>query len=163
MDGVLFRAEPLESRKGLVTNNSYIIGETIVDGSKVKCYGRIQRFYLHFMRPPNPGELREATIDGKIDPNKIHSTPWCVLVWCKWYDKHGINPVNGLVQVQHRPNWNQGCPFIDFTHCLPRNCQCWPTVPFDVTKYDKDGKLIEGETDIMDRSEALQDVIEHHE
>ena len=113
--------------------------------------------------PPHPGELKEGSIKDKIDPNKIHSTPWSVLVWCKWYAKHGINPVNGLVQVQHRPNWNHGCPFIDFTHCLPRNCQCWPSVPFDVTKYDKDGKLIEVETDIMDRSEELQDVIEHHE
>ena len=129
----------------------------------MRCYGRIQKFYLHFMHPPPPEELRQATEKSKIDPTKTHSVPWCVLVWCKWYEDSGRNPVNGLVQVRHKANWNEGCPFIDFTHCLPRNLECWPSVPFDESKYDNDGTLKDGMTDTVDRSEELHDMIEHHE
>ena len=170
LDGVLFRSEPIQVQKNTITDNSYIFGETNTYDSnkkrkatKVRCYGRIQKFYLHFMHPPPPEELRQATEKPKIDPTKIHSVPWCVLVWCKWYEESGRNPSNGLVQVRHKANWNEGCPFIDFTHCLPRNLECWPSVPFDKSKYDKDGILKDGMTDTVDRSEELHDVIEHHE
>jgi hypothetical protein len=168
-DGVLFRSQPNQDIKGTLTDNSFITGEVNQKSSdqsrqtRVKCYGRIQKFYLHFMHPPSSEDLKQATFGSKLDQNKIRNVPWCVLAWCDWYVEAGLNPVNGLVQVQHKENWNEGCPFIDLTHCLPRNCECWPSVPFDITKYDNEGLLKDGMTDTADRSKDLHDVIEHHE
>ena len=61
LDGVLFRSEPIQVQKNTITDNSYIFGETNTYDSnkkrketKVRCYGRIQKFYLHFMHPPPP-------------------------------------------------------------------------------------------------------------
>ena len=114
------------------------------------------------MYPPSSEELKQATCNGRIDPKKIRNVPWCVLVWCKWYEGAGSNPINGLVQVRYKKNWNQGCPFIDLTHCFPKNCVCWPSVPFDIKKYDDNGFLKDGMTDACS-PEDLHDLIEHHE
>lgn len=71
LDGVLFRTEVGQNRKKteMKTDNSCIIGWTEVlrtniknkrekrrgnknATQKEKCYGRIQRLYVHFMYPP---------------------------------------------------------------------------------------------------------------
>lgn len=169
LDGVLFRTEPSQIRKGTISDNSYIIGETNVQDedthvtTREKCYGRIQKIHLHFMHPPSSEQVKQATDACRLDPYKISNIPWCVLLECKWYKVHDINPNSGLVQVQHRGNWNKGCPFIDTSHCFARNCMLWPSSPFDQQRYDASGVLLNDTTDNWDRSEELHDVIEHHE
>lgn len=171
MDKVLFRTERVQNMKGVKTDNSYIVGETITTGRvpgrprarrQEKCYGRLQHFYLHFMYPPPVEELASATEDGRIDPNKITSVPWAVFAHCKWYEEHGTNPNNGLTQVQYNQNWD-ACPFICMDNCLSQNCQLWPSVPYDDEKYDGEGKLKPDCFDFQDYTLELHDVMYYHE
>lgn len=167
LDGVLFRTEPSQNMKGTKTDNSVIVGETYTYNRnnqrkqvKEKCYGRIEKFYLHFMYPPSPEELAQAKHKRHIVLSKLQNTPWTVLVKCSWYETVGVNPDNGLTQVQLAPGWNQGCPFIDLTHCLAVNLSLYPSKPFEDQHYDKEGKL---KSDINNQQvnlrEELHDVV----
>ena len=173
LDGVLFRTEPSQDRKGTKTDNSYISAQTKVvqpngETTDEDCYGKIQKFYLHFMYPPTPADLKQATDHQRIDPYKIQTAPWNVYVQCKWYTSPNdraqtYNPINGLMQVQHRSNWDTGCPFISLSNCYAKNLMLWPSLPFDEKLYDKKGELLPNTIDNRDRSEDVHDVIFHHD
>lgn len=175
MDGVLFRTELIQNSKGVKTDNSYVIGETYTSDRQPdqrntrsrlpeKCYGRLQRLYLHFMYPPSDEDLAAATEHGKLDPHKITNVPWAVFALCRWYEVMGVNPRNQLQQVRYNKQWTSGlCPLICMYSCFSTNCMLWPSTPFDNNKYDDEGKLIPGEVDELDYSEELHDVITHHD
>jgi hypothetical protein len=173
LDGVLFRTGPSQNRKNTNTDNSYILGETYVNRdevtTRVDCYGRLQKIYLHFMYPPTPEDLKQATDERRIDPYKISTAPWKVFVKCKWYrtskdlPSESYNPINGLLQVHHDENWNTGCPFIALRDCYAKNLMLWPSVPFDEKLYDDDGDLLPNQLDNRNRSDDLHDVIFHHD
>jgi hypothetical protein len=172
MDGVLFRTELLEKRKHNKTENSCIVGETYTYGRESaqrsrypeKCYGRIQRFYLHFMYPPSPEEWQVATEDGRVDPNKVTTVPWAVFAECTWYEDKGIDPKTQLTQVQYNAAWTeQQCPLISMDNCYSWNVALWPSVPYNDAKYDDKGKLLPSQVDIQDYSTQLHNVITHHD
>jgi len=176
MDGVLFRTELIQIEKQTKTDNSCIIGETLTYGrnaarsrstQKERCYGRIQRLYLHFMYPPSDEELKCATLKGKIDPYKITQVPWAVFALCNWYEDKGVNALNLLTQVEYNPFWSErdkgGCPLIAMDHCFSANCVLWPSMPYDDSKYDAEGMLKTGEVDYKDLTRELHDVITHHD
>jgi hypothetical protein len=171
LDGILFRSEPSQDRKGTKTDNSYIYGQTKVTDRNGQtttedCYGRIQKLYLHFMYPPTSPDLENATDKRRIDPYKIQTAPWHVYVKCKWYKsptEQSYNPINGLLQVQNRSNWDNSCPFISLSNCYAKNLMLWPSLPFDERLYDKKGELLPNTIDNRNRSEELHDVIFHHD
>ena len=175
MDGVLFRTELIENRKQNKADNSCIVGETYTYGREPaqlhrrsrgpeKCYGRIQRFYLHFMYPPSPEELRFATENSRIDPNKVTTVPWAVFAECTWYEDKGSDPKNQLTQVQYNATWTENqCPLISMDNCQSCNVALWPSVPYDDAKYDSKGTLLPSQVDIQDYSTQLHTVITHHD
>jgi hypothetical protein len=98
LDGVLFRTRRSQDRKGTRTDNSCIVGYTNVvrderrqrgartkearAGSKQeRCYGVIDRLYLHFMYPPTAEALENATYKRKIDPATV-GVPWAIFASC---------------------------------------------------------------------------------
>jgi hypothetical protein len=175
LDGVLFRTERIQTHKGTVTDNSYVIGETFTYGRQngsrsrsaqpERCYGRIQKIYLHFMYPPLAEDLVNATDKCRIDPYKIQSAPWAVFLKCKWYEESEQNPNNGLNQVRYNAAWTQSCPFIAISGCKAMNCILWPSVPFKDSDYDDQNNLRHGVQPygVRDYSQELHDVITHHE
>jgi hypothetical protein len=154
LDGVYFRTAPSQRDKGTITDNSCIIGMTDVvrtdrrqrQGSrnrragvrKERCYGVVQKFYMHFMYPPDPDELVKATEDGRIDPSLL-TVPWSIFADCEWYesmsDKH---PVNKLPQCVRNTFWD-ACPLISMRDVLPMNCVFWPSNPFSWDDFDGNG------------------------
>jgi hypothetical protein len=109
-----------------------------------KCYGVTQHFYLHFMFPPTPEQLKGARVDKeRIDPAKV-GVPcnWAVFASCRWYeelpDRHRTNT---LTQCKYNKHWN-ACPFIAVHTCIPINVELWPAKPFNIQDYDADGNKI---------------------
>lgn len=68
IDGVLFRTSKVQRRKRNRTDNSCVVGYVNVrdDSNRAvvqKCYGVIQRLYLHFMYPPPTNQTCKLTKD----------------------------------------------------------------------------------------------------
>ena len=63
IDGVLFRTSKVQRRKRNRTDNSCVVGYVNVrdDSNRAvvqKCYGVIQRLYLHYVPTPNKSNLQ---------------------------------------------------------------------------------------------------------
>jgi hypothetical protein len=65
-----------------------------------------------------------------------------VVIQATWYEKIGVNPVNGLPQIKPQPNFDS-CSVTFLDQCVPLNCVFFPSNPWD-TDCD------------------LQDVLLHH-
>ena len=161
LDGVLFRTKPSQDKKKTKTDNSCIIGYVNVTGEDgqtrvQKCYGVIQKFYLHFMYPP-----KKSTY--KLTREKLLSfeEPWILCALCDWYDTLDVHSSTGLVQIQRNNYW-EGCPLQNLATCYPTNIVYWPTTPFNPDDYDDKGKPIEGKTYDF-KGDGIYSVIAHHE
>lgn len=156
LDGVLFRSDILQKRKGLKTDNSCIISHANISYATEKqrtapqriekCYGRLQGVYVHFKYPPSKQQLKNATTKRKMDPCKV-GVPFLILGKCSWYMQKAVPHINtGLTQIKPHPAWDRDCPFVKLSDCLSMNVAYWPADPF---------------SQVTEESEMV--VITHHE
>jgi hypothetical protein len=138
IDGVLFRTQQSQQRKGSITDNSCIVGYVNVQRNnrvvKEKCYGVIRRMYLHFMYPP-PSKSTYKLTTAKLKDIQV---PWIVCAWCDWYETLGQDPITGLTRIRPNPFWDH-CPLHDMKNCHPSNVVFWPEDPFNLDDFDKAG------------------------
>ena len=147
IDGVLFRTSKVQRQKRNRTDNSCLVGYVNVQngrnqGAVQKCYGIIQRLYLHFMYPPPSNQTYKLTME-KL---KSITVPWCVFAECDWYEELGKSPTTGLTRIR-KNDFRANCPLIDLANCHPSNVVFWPETPFDPAKFDEDGHPIEVSAD----------------
>ena len=151
IDGVLFRTSKVQPQKRNRTDNSCVVGYVNVQngtgrnqGARAvqKCYGVIQRLYLHFMYPPPKTQTYKLTVE-KLERITV---PWCVFAECDWYEELGKSPTTGLTRIRKNDFWAD-CPLIDLANCHPSNVVFWPETPFDPMKFDEDGHPIEESAD----------------
>ena len=140
VDDVLFRTKPSQIRKGTKTDNSCLMGEVQVElpngaTKNQKCYGVIQRFYLHFMYPPP----KKYTYKLNLHKLKKLEVPWILCADCEWYEELGVHSKNGLVRIQPNPYWQRGCSIHNMANSDPVNITFWPEVPFDPEHFDNTG------------------------
>ena len=163
LDGVLFRTRPSQDLKKTKTDNSCVVGEVEVEvnNKKVvqKCYGVIQKFYVHFMYPPRKRDTYKLTAEklAKLD------TPWILCARCDWWEPKGEHPNTGLTQVTPNKYWVSGCPLQNLQNCINKNVVFWPSKPFNIEDFDDDGEpttnLKKGKYDFS--GTGLYDVITH--
>jgi len=108
-------------------------------GAVQKCYGIIQRLYLHFMYPPPPKQTYKLAVENL----KSSTVPW---IECDWYEERGKSPTTGLTRIR-KNDFRANCPLIDLANCHPSNVVFWPETPFDPAKFDEDGHPIEVSAD----------------
>ena len=101
---------------------------------KVKCYGVINKLYLHFMYPPEKSTYK---LNGKSLPKM--NTPWILCALCQWYEHLGEDPETGLTRIIPNAFW-AGCPLQNLSNCYAENVVYWPETPFDIAHFDKDGE-----------------------
>lgn len=135
LDGVLFRTRPSQDLKKTKTDNSCVVGEVKVGGVVQKCYGVIQKFYLHFMYPPTKRDTYKLTVAKLVDLE----TPWILCARCHWWEPLGNNPKTGLLQVRPNEFWLD-CPLQNLRNCCNKNVVFWPSVPFDAKDFDEAGE-----------------------
>ena len=147
IDGVLFRTSKVQRRKRSRTDNSCVVGYVNVQDDSnrqqvQKCYGVIQRLYLHFMYPPPSNQTYKLTVE-KL---KNIQVPWIVCAECDWFEEIGHDSTTGLTHIRPNQFWAD-CPLIDLVDCHPSNVVFWPATPFDPDKFDDDGHPIEESAD----------------
>jgi hypothetical protein len=140
LDGVLFRSEKSQQRKGSKTDNSCVISHANISyavGKQrkalqriEKCYGRFQDFYIHFKYPPSKLQLKSATHKQRIDPAKV-GVPFLIVGCCDWYmQKAECHSITGLTEIAPHPDWNRDCPLVKIQDCLSMNVAYWPVNPY---------------------------------
>jgi hypothetical protein len=162
IDGVLFRTSKVQRQKRNRTDNSCLVGYVNVQngrnqGAVQKCYGIIQRLYLHFMYPPPPNQTYKLTVE-KLKDIKV---PWMVCAECLWYEEIGKAATTGLTRIRPNEFWEEGCPLIDLVDCHPSNVVFWPEAPFDPDKFDDDGNPTEESADNFTARDGNYAVITH--
>jgi hypothetical protein len=152
LDGVLFRTEKSQQRKGSKTDNSCVISHANVSYAEgeqrsaaqriEKCFGRLQDFYLHFKYPPSKEQLRKATHKRRIDPYKV-GVPFLIVGWCDWYrQKSGNHHITDLPLIAPHLPWNNDCPLVKVQDCMSMNVAWWPADPFSAVTVDSDMVVI---------------------
>lgn len=153
LDGVLFRCENLQIRKGLKTDNScvichanisYAVGKQRRAREQIeKCYGRFDdAIYVHFKYPPSKQQLSDATHKKRLDPCKV-GVPYLVLGKCTWYmQAEEPHQITGLTQIKPHPEWDKDCPFVKLQDCLALNVAYWPANPFEEVTKESDMVVI---------------------
>ena len=146
LDGVLFRTDKSQLRKGSITDNSCVICHANINYATgkqrralhrtEKCYGRLQDFYLHFKYPPSKQQLTKAIYKQRIDPAKV-GVPYLIVGYCDWYIQlPDCQPITGLTQIKPHPEWRRDCPLVKITDCLSMNVAFWPVDPFSEMTED---------------------------
>ena len=139
LDGVDFRSVFSQGRykhdntcimtywnEDVVVRNQHNKRKTV--GKKRLAFGIIQHLYYH-----------------NLWPDSAESQ---VIAVCDWYQYHGRNPRNTLMQIRRWPLWNQDCSAVFLAKCIPLSCVFYPSSPFAETAKEQ--------TEYMD-------VLLHHE
>ena len=58
--------------------------------------------------------------------------PRKVVIQANWYEQVGINPVNGLPQIEYNENFGS-CSLAFLDDCIPENCTFFPSSPWNET------------------------------
>jgi hypothetical protein len=58
--------------------------------------------------------------------------PRKLVIQANWYEQIGINPVNGLPQIEYNENFGS-CSLAFLDDCIAENCAFFPSSPWDAT------------------------------
>ena len=83
-------------------------------------FGIIQNMYYHCLWPA------------------IATHGYEVVIECIWYQYHGQNPKNGLVQMRRHKKWDNDCSVVFIQDCLPIQCIFYQSNPFAATQEQRE-------------------------
>jgi hypothetical protein len=144
LDGVRFTTADLASRS---TRDNSHVKETYKDaddGEERNCYGRISKIIRHQLWP---GEGAKEL----------------VMIKCDWFTPvGGPNPRNGLVTVQHAPNFTEFSPWSCLKDMHRLNISLWPTHSSDCDDQDQPA-VIAGHFDVVEHGRHVENSLEYQE
>jgi hypothetical protein len=108
-----FRTE--SSQADFKMNDACIMTRYITEESGTESIGYriIMRMFIHKL------------FDSSEDPNDEK-----IVIQARWYECVGVNPVNGLPQIKHQPNFD-ACSVAFLENCVPENLLFLQSNPWD--------------------------------
>jgi hypothetical protein len=144
LDGVKFTTADLATRS---TRDNSHVKETYIDadtGERKDCYGRISKIIRHQLWP---GEGAEEL----------------VMIKCDWFTPvGGPNPRNGLVTVQHAPNFTEYSPWSCLKDMHRLNISLWPTHSSYCDDQDQPA-VTAGYFDVVEHGRHVENSLEYQE